>query len=80
MCLDDRCRRLDAFDASSALVSFVTKFQMSWGDSSPSSFHLRLDRLLVGMLSSTNDETLRGVTTLALVFAHLLTGEIIKEV
>jgi len=78
--LEDRCRRLDAFDSSSALVSFVTRFQVSCGESSPSSFHLRLDRLLVAMLKSTSGKTLRGVTMLALEPAFFLTGEIVKKV
>ena len=32
------------------------------------------------ILSTMSDETLRGVAELALVVAHLLTGEIIKKV
>ena len=71
-CLDDRWSRFDAFDWSSVLVSFVTRFQVSCGDSSPSSLHLRLDRWWAGMMISIVWENLVEVAVLPLAFDHLV--------
>ena len=71
-CLDERWSRFDAFDWSSVLVSFVTRFQVSCGDSSPSSLHLRLERWCADMMIWTSWENLVEVAVLPLAFDHLV--------
>jgi hypothetical protein len=78
-CLDDKWRRFDAFDWSSVLVSFVTRFQVSCGDSSPSSLHLRLDRWWADMLMSIIQNNLMGAIKVPFQLEHLVNGRNNKE-
>ena len=78
-CFDDRWRRLEAFAGSSVLVSFVTRFQVSCGESSPSSFHLRLEMWWDDTRGFPSREKLRGKELTLSGITRLLTGEIIKN-
>ena len=53
-------------------VVFVTRFQVSCGDSSPSSLHLRLERWCADMMIWTSWENLVEVAVLPLAFDHLV--------
>ncbi len=78
-CLEERCSRFDALVSSSTLVSRLTRFQVSWEDSSPSSPHLSDERSVGDMDVGSGTANLRGWKHKSPHYGETFTKEIMKN-